>query len=316
MDIRDIRMDTLDVKNKYVRFYEPNSDWKGTRSLDNDLEIVEYQNDSTIRIWYNEQTEGFSPHWHTALEIIMPVENYYDVTSNGTDYHIMPGEILVIPPGELHQLFAPSSGKRFIFLFDITYITKLKGFSSVQSLLSSPLYITKARFAMIYDDIYRLLLQMRNEYFSSNDFRELSIYSHLLNFFVLFAREHLVAADIFPNVRTYKQKEYMKKFEQVLDYIDTHYMEELTLDAIADYSGFSRYHFTRLFKQYTQTTFYDYLSFKRIKVVEELLAEPDLSITEIALQAGFSSISTFNRIFKQHKQCTPSQYRAQYRRMC
>lgn len=104
-----------------------------------------------------------------------------------------------------------------------------------------------------------------------------------------------------------------KNFERLhLDYIDSHYTEELTLDNIADFSGFSKYHFTRLFKQYTDSTFYDYLIYRRIKAAEELLANPELSITEIALQSGFSSISTFNRIFKQKKGCTPSEYRSLY----
>ena len=47
-----------------------------------------------------------------------------------------------------------------------------------------------------------------------------------------------------------------------------------------------------------------------VRFLKELLAIPDLSITEISLQVGFSSISTFNRVFKQQKNCTPSEYRA------
>lgn len=40
-----------------------------------------------------------------------------------------------------------------------------------------------------------------------------------------------------------------------------------------------------------------------------LLLNPDLTITEIALQSGFSSLSTFNRTFKRTKNCTPTEYR-------
>ena len=98
-----------------------------------------------------------------------------------------------------------------------------------------------------------------------------------------------------------------------MDYIDEHYMEDLNLEDIAESIGFSKFHFSRLFKQYTNFTFCDYLCYRRIKVAEELLAMPDLSITEVALQAGFPSISTFNRLFKQHKNCTPSEYRSKNR---
>ena len=60
-------------------------------------------------------------------------------------------------------------------------------------------------------------------------------------------------------------------------------------------------------------TFYDYLIGRRIKASEILLSQHDLSITDVALQAGFSSISTFNRTFKTKKGCTPGEYRALFR---
>jgi AraC-like DNA-binding protein len=151
---------------------------------------------------------------------------------------------------------------------------------------------------------------MRNEYFSKAEYGELTIYSLLLNLFVKLGYNHINTGNLFPNVRLYKQKEYVQKFNTLMDYIDEHYMEDLNLETIAKSIGFSKFHFSRLFKQYTNFTFCDYLCYRRIKVAEELLAEPDLSITEIALQAGFPSISTFNRLFKQRKNCTPSEYRS------
>ena len=62
------------------------------------------------------------------------------------------------------------------------------------------------------------------------------------------------------------------------------------------------------------STFYDYLIGRRIKASEILLSQQDLSITDVALQAGFSSISTFNRTFKAKKGCTPGEYRALFRK--
>lgn len=299
------------IKENYLDFYLQNSDWEGRTVVDS-FETISFQKDSTIRIWYNEQNQNYDTHWHNAIEIILPVENHYDVEASGQAYHILPSEILIIPSGEMHALYAPESGKRFIFLFDVSSIAQMKGYTSIQSLMTSCLHITKTTYPQIYNDVYQLLVQMRNEYFSSNEFRELAIYSHLINLFVSIGRNRINNVDLFPNTRSHKQKEYLQKFNEVLDYIDSHYTEELTLDNIADFSGFSKYHFTRLFKQYTDSTFYDYLIYRRIKAAEELLANPELSITEIALQSGFSSISTFNRIFRQKKGCTPSEYRSLY----
>ena len=301
----DIRMNP-----NYLDFYTANDDFTGSRHVNDRQEAVEFHQESTIRIWYNEQPDTYPAHWHTAMEIIMPMENYYDVHIAGETYRAKPGEVIVIPPGEVHELIAPPNGKRFIFLFDISMITQLKGFAGIQSLLVQPLYITPETYPHIYDEVYQILVQMRNEYFNKTEYAELVIYSLLLNFFVKFGYNRINTENLFPNVRLYKQKEYVQKFNNLMDYIDAHYMEDLNLEDIAESIGFSKFHFSRLFKQYTNFTFCDYLCYRRIKVAEELLAEPDLSITEIAMQSGFPSISTFNRLFKQHKNCTPSEYRS------
>lgn len=295
-------------------FWKFNDDFTGSRALSQEQEIVQFKNNSTIRVWYNVETADYTPHWHSALEIIVPVENYYDVQINEEQFRVNPGEIIAIPPGEMHTLLAPDTGSRFIFMFDISPYSKLKGFSGIQSLLINPLHITREDYPKIYDEIFQLLQAISAEYFSENEYKELTIHSLLLSLFVKLGHNHIDTANLFPNVRPGKQKTYVKKFNDLLDYIDTHYMEELTLEEVATSIGFSKFHFSRLFRQYTNFTFCDYVNYRRIKVAEELLVQPDLSITEVALQSGFPSISTFNRLFKQQKNCTPSEYRVMNQR--
>ena len=277
-----------------IDYYDVNSDWAGDRTVTDAQEIVQFHNNSTIRIWCNEQNQDYATHWHSAMEIIMPMENHYDVEINQISYHINPGEFLLIPPGEMHKLIAPDSGRLFILLFDISLITKLKGGTSIQALLLQPLFITKDGYPKIYDEVYRLLLDITDEYFSKNEYAELTIYSLLLSFFVKFINNRIQDEELFPNVRQSRQKEYIKKFNDLLDFINLHYSEELNLESMAARMGFSKFHFSRLFKQYTNLTFNDYLNFRRLKAAEELLANPALSIIEVSMRSGYSSISTFN----------------------
>lgn len=290
--------------------YTTNNDYTGSRTMEQNKELVEYHANSNHRIWYNEQTEGFDAHWHTAMEIIVPIENYYDVIINNENIHITPGEILIIAPGLVHQIIAPSYGKRYVFLMDISVLTKMNGFSAVSPIMSTPIKLNKQSYPNIYDDVYDHLLQIRNIYFNTDEFSELKIHSHLTSILITVAEDYLHSNDLFPNTRIYKQREYAQKFGAILDYIETHYNEDIELEDIARISGFSKFHFSRLFKQYTDMTFCDYLNYRRIRAAEELLSSPELSITELALQAGFPSISTFNRIFKQKHGITPSEYRA------
>ena len=298
--------------NNYDNFNSVNSDYRDRTVAANKEEHVDFLPNSLHRIWLNDLTVGFKAHWHSALEIIVPVENHYDARIGGVDYHLTPGDILIIPPGEVHELFAPESGKRFIFLMDISIISKIRGFAGIQSLLTHALHITKETYPLVYDDLYQMLVQIRNEYFENSEYSDLIIQARLIDLFVRLAENHIHSDELFPDVKPYKQKEYVQKFNQTLEYIDSHYTEDISLGTIANHAGFSKYHFSRLFKIYTDYTFCDYLCYRRIKAAEELLAIPDYSITDVAMQAGFSSISTFNRLFKQHKGCTPSQYRSKH----
>lgn len=299
-----------DFLQERERYYNANSDTAQARVLmDSGQELVSYRLDTAIRIWYNDLNIGYAPHWHSALEIVAPVDNWYDIKIGETTYHTVPGDIMIIPPGELHTLIAPKTGSRFIFLFDLSVFSRLHGFAGIQSILSRPIHLTRSVYPQIYDEVYGLLTQIREEYFIQNEFAALTIYSLLLNFFVKIGRNHLDGILLFSNIRAHKQREYADKFNSVMDYIDSHYMDELKLDDIASSVGFSKYHFSRLFKQYTNYTFCAYICYRRIKVAEELLEQSGMSITEVAMKAGFPSISTFNRLFKQSKGCSPSEYR-------
>ena len=98
----------------------------------------------------------------------------------------------------------------------------------------------------------------------------------------------------------------------VLTYINNHYQEDVTLDQVAAFAGFSRYYFSRSFRSKTGYSFKEYLCQKRIQVATDLLIHTRTPIQEIARESGFGSVATFNRLFRDYKKCTPTQYRAIY----
>ena len=293
------------------QYYAANSDFAGTRNVQSGHEVVEFKAQSISRIWLNEQAANYEPHWHSAFEMIMPIENNYTVIVGGETFDLKPGSIFFVPPGEIHEIIAPPTGRRFIFLMNISSMQKLKGFARILAILSHPLLFDGENQSDIYPEIYSDLVQIRNEYFSGTEFADLSIQSLLLKMFVTLGENYTQQEALFQSASPTKRKEYIQLFNDTLDYIDNHFTEELSLSAIAANTGFSKFHFSRLFKQYTNYNFTDYLCFRRIKAAEELLESPGVSITDVAIRSGFSSISTFNRLFKQQKGCTPSQYRKQ-----
>ena len=272
-------------------------------------EIVKFPNHSSFRIWVNDVSDNYMLHWHSVMEIIVPIENVYSANVHDSFFQIMPGEILIIPPGMLHELTAPPSGKRLFYMFDLSVFRTLKSYESIQSLLARPIHITPSSYPSIYEDMYSLLMQMQLAFQQRQEYHELKIYSLLLDFFARLCCQHSHMQNLFPNVRPAKQKEYVQKFNLLLKNMEEHYMDELDLSVLAESVGFSKFHFLRLFKQYTGTTPNEYIALYRIRVAEKLLCRSEYSIADIAALSGFTSLSTFNRLFRQYKKCSPSEYR-------
>ncbi|MCM1568468.1 MAG: AraC family transcriptional regulator [Roseburia sp.] len=273
-----------------------------------------YLSSSTIRFWLNYQTEGYAEHWHLDLEMIIPIENNYTVIVGQNTYVLSPGDILIIPPGEAHQLISPGSGMRLIYIAEQSILSNIRGYSLLTSYLAQPIVINQQTCPQIYKQEMALILELFEDYCKDDPLREFVIYPKLIHFFSVYAhyrmeQEHKTQP---PTPITQKQRLQMDQLNIVLSYIDTHFSEDISLEQAADVAGFSKYHFSRLFKQHSGKNFYEYLCFRRIKSAETLLLIPNIPVTEVALRSGFSSLATFNRTFKKMKNCTPTRYRQLY----
>ncbi|MDD5728485.1 MAG: AraC family transcriptional regulator [Victivallales bacterium] len=83
----------------------------------------------------------------------------------------------------------------------------------------------------------------------------------------------------------------------------------VTVDDMAGAAGYSRYHFTRLFKQYTGNSPHYFLTELRIRMAIRLLQTERLTIKEIALRCGFDDTSYFCKIFRKYRKMSPKEFR-------
>ena len=93
---------------------------------------------------------------------------------------------------------------------------------------------------------------------------------------------------------------------KALDYIRRHYTENISLDILCEHTGFSKYYFCRLFKEMTGQTVNSYINSFRCHEVQKLLKYASVTVEEAALRCGFSNISHFYRMYKQHIGHIPS----------
>ncbi|MCM5663697.1 helix-turn-helix transcriptional regulator [Galbibacter mesophilus] len=97
--------------------------------------------------------------------------------------------------------------------------------------------------------------------------------------------------------------------QKVYNYIHNNYASKITLSQMAKLINMSNVSFNRFMKRHTGKTLIEYLNDVRIGYASQWLIEKDYSISEIAYMCGFNSIANFNRVFKNSKGRTPTQYR-------
>ncbi len=105
-----------------------------------------------------------------------------------------------------------------------------------------------------------------------------------------------------------KNVNYLKVLPSLI-YAKENFSKKLYLSEMCQQLGYDKYNFCKLFKKTTGMTFFRYLNELRLRNAEKLLARSDKTVTEIALESGFSTVQYFNRVFVSERGCSPSSYR-------
>lgn len=92
-------------------------------------------------------------------------------------------------------------------------------------------------------------------------------------------------------------------------YIQAHLDQPLSLDSVSRAVHCNSFYLCKLFKKVTGVSFTEYINQVRLKKAKKLLVNQDLRISEVALDAGFQSITHFNRVFRKVVGCSPSDFR-------
>ena len=100
-----------------------------------------------------------------------------------------------------------------------------------------------------------------------------------------------------------------EKIREIIDYINQHYAENLTIEKLSELMGYSKTHFMTIFKQHTGTSCTEFIIQARLNAACEELRNSVKPVLEIATNVGFNNLSKFNRQFKHYYDQTPSQYR-------
>jgi AraC-like DNA-binding protein len=101
----------------------------------------------------------------------------------------------------------------------------------------------------------------------------------------------------------------LARLERSREFIDASFMKPLTLEDAAREAYFSPFYYHRLFSRAFGQTPHDFLTSRRVDLAKKLLADSDLTVTEICFELGYSSLGTFSSMFQKATGCSPTKYR-------
>lgn len=256
--------------------------------------------------------EAFPMHWHDEIEISYVLHGELQIFLNGELITVKEGDALFIDSDECHY-FMPGKVDLITVLFSPSLLSGTPGsdklIADIKERLTRNSKTTAKWTAENKSELKSIIDELAS--FDKNDFAyELKVRACIFRLVAMIADERINSvADMTAVTDCSKVKE---RIGNVFRYIEEHYMEALSLPEAAAASGYVPTYFSRVFKTCTGMTFYDYLTIYRIRKSEVLLVETSDSIAAIAVASGFSSVKTFDRVFKEQIGISPLKFRKQH----
>ncbi len=213
-------------------------------------------------------------------------------------YPFESGMFFLVHPDELHGLsdFTPSEGET-VSVFELKFFIHNQNLAEELERIRKPVRET-ADLSAEFTKIFREAVQ-------KEDFYEQRL-------------PHLLVAWIYRFINVWKNStcaadrsdmDPMSPAARIRSYLDLHYMEDISLDRIAQDMDYSKNYLCRLFREGTGMTITEYLNDIRIFHAKDLLMKMRYSIAEVSRMCGFHSIYYFNKVFKDSVGIPPGAFR-------
>ncbi len=274
--------------------------WYGV-CMNEESRIVRYDPDLQLEAYHFQGVmQQFPNHFHDYYVIGYIEDGKRDLLCKGNRYLVESGDLTLFNPRDAHtcdQVDGLALDYRCLNIpvGTMEHVTKEIFGESFELRFRTPV-VHSSELAIPLKELHTMILQKEPVFLKEEAF-------------LLFMEQLIVEqGELFPH----HQPEKIQKLQQVRLYLEEHYMQQITLNQLADMAGMSRYHLIREFSREQGLTPYQYLETMRIGEAKKLLERGETTI-ETALHTGFVDQSHFSKFFKRLIGLTPGQYRNIFR---
>lgn len=271
----------------------------------NNFEYTFMDNDFPVRIFL-QNINHFKLHWHNHIEILYVLDGSIRITTNGINFKLDKGHICYINSGVIHST-SRGDEDNLILTIHITDSKKSVFYNFKDMKFNHETYLDNFQKNMVpLTDLQNLLLKIYIEYKNKLPGYENMILSHINACFAIMIRHYYLV----PKEKAdYIAENNLKRFILILDYINDHYTEKLSLYDLSEKMHMNYYYLSHFFKDIAGISYQEYLNGLRLNQSEVLLTTTKKNITQIALECGFPNIKSFTNIFKMNLGMLPTAYR-------
>lgn len=268
-----------------------------------------YLNNFTIDHSYIEKPSDITPHIHEGYELYYFISGDLTYYIEGQAYQLEPNDIIITNRRELHRIVFHSKEpyeRKFIH-FKPEYVS-----SFLQSEDFNPFHYLEKRKLGFYNKISSeevlsngiAILWNKTEEAAKADTPEghlmvkLLFMQLLIEISKVYSRNKSIVTNIFNR---------NAKVVEILDYINTHLEQKITLDLLENMFFVNKYYLCHIFKLNTGFTVNEYITYKRIIKAQEMLNQ-NIPVLEASDAVGFGDYSNFYKAFKKIVGCSPKKY--------
>jgi AraC-like DNA-binding protein len=265
-----------------------------------------------IYVSVNQIDHRFPAHRHDFLECSFVISGFGKELVNGAQHELRPGTFSFLLPFQIHELQTTSKEPLQLFncMFDMNLLTGPFGNDvSITELLTGPELPSYLHTAEgVFERFHRMWDELFTEFKSEEKLWRLPLLRvRLVELLALFDRERRSLSPMLSH--TAEEQKGKRNIWPIVQYINQHYREDLTLSGLAQRFEYSTSRLSETFKSGLGVSFVQFLHELRIRHACSLLVMTDQSVLEIAYEVGFQSFKTFSRIFRELKDTTPKAYR-------